>query len=225
MFYRLNYTFRRWRYQKKSAGTPLQPLYEQPPFSLARSFSQTRFLVVDCEMSGLNVKRAELLSIGWVMIENGRISNSTARHLLVHSDKGAGESIKIHGLLDSNLAGAHSAAAVLMLLIRQMPGTVLVFHHAFLDIRFLQRAAWANFRCPMLFSYVDTMEIEKRRIESQGKPRGLRLNQCRQHYGLPPVTQHNALADAHATAELLLAQASYLTMNRELSLSRLSPHC
>ncbi len=225
MFYRLNYTIRRWRHRKNSLGTPLQPLYDQAPFSPARSFFQTRFLVVDCEMSGLKTRRNELLSIGWVVIENGKISNASARHLLVHSDQGAGESTKIHGLLDSSLAGASSAAAVLMLLIRQMPNAVLVFHHASLDIRFLQRAAVTNFRCPLLFSYIDTLEIEKRRIEALGKTRGLRLNQCREHYSLPSVSQHNALADAQATAELLLAQASYLSTNRNLTLSHLPLRC
>lgn len=225
MFYKLHYTFRRWRFYKKSLGTPLQPLYDQPPFSLSRAFLQTRFLVVDCEMSGLKAKSSELLSIGWVAIENGKISNASARQLLVHTDIGAGESIKIHGLLDSNLAGASSAAAVLMLLIRQMPNAVLVFHHAPLDIRFLQRAAVSNFRCPLLFSYIDTLEIEKRRIETQGKTRGLRLNQCREHYGLPSVAQHNALSDAQATAELFLAQASYLAKNQNLNLSRFPLHC
>ena len=56
-----------------------------------------------------------------------------------------------------------------MLLMKQMPGSVLVFHHASLDVRFLQKATIETFRCPLLFSYVDTMVIEKRRLHLQGK--------------------------------------------------------
>ena len=82
-------------------------------------------MVIDCEMSGLNPKKSQLLSVGWVMIEHGRIVNASAKHLLIHADKGTGESSKIHGLLDSSLAGATSVAAVMMLLIKQMPGAVL----------------------------------------------------------------------------------------------------
>lgn len=225
MFYKLHYRYQHWRFHQKASGTPLQPLYEQPLISSSQSFTSTRFLVLDCEMSGLNLKNCQLLSIGWVMIEHGRIVNSSARHQLIHADRGAGDSSRIHGLLDSSLAGATSAASVLMLLIKQMQGAVLVFHHASLDIGFLQKAVIENFRCPLLFSYVDTMDIEKRRIHLQGKTMGLRLSQCRDRYGLTSSQQHNALADAQATAELLLAQASYLDSKHELKLSDLSIRC
>ena len=224
-FYKLLCRFQRWRFQPKALRTPLQPLYEQPAIEQAQAFLDTRFLVLDCEMSGLDTKKCQLLSIGWVLIERGRMVYASAKHLLIHADRGAGDSSKIHGLLDSSIAGASSAATVLLLLIKQMQGAVLVFHHAPLDIRFLQNASMDNFRCPLLFSYIDTMEIEKRRLQLQGKSAGLRLVQCRQRYGLPAGSQHNALADAQATAELLLAQASYLGKPEALKLSQLSLHC
>jgi len=225
VFYKLHHKFQHWRYHTKASGTPVQPLYQQTLIKASQSFASTRFLVLDCEMSGLDVKSCQLLSLGWVMIEHGRIVNASARHQLIHADRGAGESSKIHGLLDSSLAGATSAASVLMLLIKQMQGAVLVFHHAPLDIRFLQKAAIENFRCPLLFSYIDTMGIEKRRVHMQGKTMGLRLSQCRERYGLTSSQQHNALADAQATAELLLAQASYLDREQKLKLSDLSVRC
>jgi len=225
VFYKLHHKFQHWRNHKKASGTPVQPLYVQPLINASQLFTSTRFLVLDCEMSGLDVKSCQLLSLGWVMIEHGRIVNASAKHQLIHADRGAGDSSKIHGLLDSSLAGATSAASVLMLLIKQMQGTVLVFHHAPLDIRFLQKAAIENFRCPLLFSYIDTMNIEKRRMHIQGKTMGLRLSQCRERYGLTSSQQHNALADAQATAELLLAQASYLDREQKLKLSDMSVRC
>lgn len=221
VFYKLNYKIRQWRFHKPSMRTPLQPLYEQAIIAPSQSFNNTRFLVIDCEMSGLDAASCQLLSIGWVVIEHSRILGASGRHVLVHADRGAGDSSKIHGLFDSRLAGANSAAAVLMLLVKHMQGAVLVFHHAGLDRRFLQKASLENFRCPLLFPYIDTLEIEKRRLHIQGKTAGLRLSQCRERYGLPPVGQHNALADAQATAELLLAQASYLGRGSELKLSQL----
>ncbi len=176
-------------------------------------------------MSGLDVKSSHLLSIGWVVIEHGRIRNASGKHLLIHAETGAGDSSRIHGLLDSSIAGARSAAAALLPLIEQMQGAVLVFHHAPLDVRFLQKAAKENFRCPLLFPYVDTMEIEKKRLQIQGKVLGLRLGQCRGRYGLASAAQHNARADAQATAELLLAQASYLEKGHDLKLSELHIRC
>ena len=116
MLYKLKYKYRQWRYRQKAHNSPLQPLYEEAPLQPSQDFLSTRFLVLDCEMSGLDPNKCQLLSIGWVVIENGRIVNSTAKHLLIHADRGAGDSSKIHGLLDSSIAGANSAASVLMLL-------------------------------------------------------------------------------------------------------------
>lgn len=225
VFYKLINSLQHWRFSQIANGTPLQSLYQAPVIPASQSFLNTRFLVLDCEMSGLNPNKCQLLSIGWVMIEHGRMINSSAKHLLIHADRGTGDSSKIHGLLDSNIAGANSVATVLILLMKQIPDTVLVFHHASLDMRFLQKATIENFRCPLLFSYVDTMAIEKRRMHLQGKTKGLRLAQCRQRYGLPDGVQHNALADAQATAELFLAQASYLGKQESLNLSDLSVSC
>ena len=188
MFYKLHYWLLHKRFYKKSRGTPVEPLYDQPLIDSSQPLKSTRFLVLDCEMSGLDVKRCHLLSLGWAVIEHGRIINSSGKHLLIHAEKGTGDSSKIHGLMDSSIAGARSAAAVLMLLIEQMQGAVLVFHHAPLDIRFLQKAALENFRCPLLFSYIDTMEIEKRRLHIQGKTMGLRLAQCRERISRRPWT-------------------------------------
>ena len=225
VLYNLSYRYRQYRYRQEADNTPLQTLYQAPIISSSQLFPDTRFLVLDCEMSGLDPKKCQLLSIGWVLIERGRIINSSAKHLLIHADRGTGDSSKIHGLLDSNIAGAKSVAIVLMLLMKQIPGSVLVFHHAPLDVRFLQKATIETFRCPLLFSYVDTMVIEKRRLHLQGKMNGLRLAQCRQRYGLPHGVQHNALADAQATAELFLAQASYVGKPETLRLSQLSLSC
>ncbi|WP_075187092.1 3'-5' exonuclease [Teredinibacter haidensis] len=199
----------------------MEDLYQQPPFSGSQMFRDTRFLVVDCEMSGLDVKMSHLLSIGWVAIENGRIVNSSAKHLLIHTEKSAGESTKIHGLHDRNIAGAKSVAAVLMLLMKQAKASILVFHHAPLDVKFLQKATQGVFRCPLVFTALDTMQIEKRRLQIQGKNDSLRLGETRKRYGLPAVTQHNALADAVATAELLLAQVNYISNMETLKLAHL----
>jgi len=225
VLYNIYYRYRQWRFQQEAYNTPLQPLYLAPVISPSQLFIKTRFLVLDCEMSGLDPNKCQLLSIGWVLIENGRIINSSGKHLLIHADRGTGDSSKIHGLFDSNIAGANSIATVLMLLMKQIPGAVLVFHHAPLDVRFLQKATIETFQCPLLFSYIDTMQIEKKRLNLQGSMGGIRLAQCRQRYGLPDSAQHNALADAQATAELFLAQASYLDKQENLKLAALSLSC
>jgi len=204
------YHYYRWRYRKRIQGQALQPLYDQPPVSRKQSVFSTKFLVIDCEMNGLDVRTNHLLSIGWVLIENQRIINSSGRQVLIQNDYGGGSSSVIHGLRDANLASAKSVASVILLLLKQMQGCVLVFHHAPIDLRFLQKVAREIFKCPLFFYYLDTMEIESRRVSLQGKFLDLSLSACRDRYGLPDAVEHNALADAMATAELLLAQIATL---------------
>lgn len=219
--YSLSRFLQQQRYAKKALNRAVEPLYAQAQIPASQFFTDTEFLVVDCEMSGLNVMQDQILSIGWVTIRGNRIVNASRRYYLIHAEKGTGETTRIHGLMESSIAGAASIASVLMILIKQMQNKVLVFHHAPLDLAFLQRASLHHFQCPLLFSYLDTLEIERRRLHLRNQTGGLRLAQCRERYSLTSGNQHNALADAFATAELLLAQASYIGDTDKLPLSYL----
>ncbi len=225
MVFKLKFAWQRRRFGRLARNSPVAPLYNQSAPQPSTDFFKSRLLVVDCEMTGLNPARDHLLSVGWVVIEHGLIINASARHLLVHAESGAGSSTMIHGLNDARIAGARSAATVMLTLCKQIPGATLVFHHAPVDLAFLQKTARDNFRCPLLFGYLDTMHIERRRLHLQNKSRSLQLSGCRERYGLPPVHQHDALTDACATAELLLAQAAYLRNRRGLPLAELGLRC
>lgn len=213
------------RYHVKAQDTPLAPLYALPITDDRQSFLKTKFLVVDCEMSGLDVNKDRLLSIGWVIIENGRIQTDSAEHFIIHSSENVGESVLIHGLHDHMLAQGQSMQDVLSILVQRIQACVLVFHHAPIDLRFLQKSAMGEFHCPFLFSYIDTMEIQEKRLNQSGKHSGLRLQQCRSGYGLPDYPQHNALNDAQATAELFLAQAHHIGVLNALCLNDFPIRC
>lgn len=225
MLFKLKFAWQRRRFGRMARNSPVAPIYEQITPKPSTDFFTSRLLVVDCEMTGLNPARDHLLSIGWIVIEHGLIINASARHLLVHAESGAGTSTMIHGLNDARIAGARSAATAMLALCKQIPGATLAFHHAPVDLAFLQKTAWDNFRCPLLFGYLDTMHIEKRRLQLQNRSLSLHLSGCRERYGFPPVLQHDALTDARATAELLLAQAAYLRNKNGLPLSELGLRC
>lgn len=222
--YRSAYLYKRWKWAKIAKRTPLGCLYERILPPLNTPVEQCTFLVADCEMSGLKPSQHDLLSIGWVRIEQGMIDYASRQHLLIHSRESVGDSIKIHGLCDSRIAGASSPSKALSVLAQQAKNTVLVFHHAVLDKAFLQKAAVQTFGCPLVFPLIDTMDIEQRRLTRQSKTASVQLNLCRDRYGLPPAFAHNAMFDAVATAELLLAQWSYMKTSRPLTLGELRPH-
>ena len=71
---------------------------------------------------------------------------------------------------------------------------------------------------------MDTLLQEEfllRRREQAIKSGDLRLHACRERYGLPTYQGHNALLDALATAELLVALAAHRSGGKPFALRRL----
>ena len=87
---------RRLMYARRVQGSELQKCWQMPLPSIGRDWRQVSFLVVDAEMSSLNVNEGELLSVGWVCVEDGAIALNTARHYLIKATNSVGQSATIH---------------------------------------------------------------------------------------------------------------------------------
>ncbi len=215
---------RRRLYERRVAGTALQNCWRAPLPSTSSDWRQVSFLVVDAEMSSLDVDEGELLSVGWVQVDNGAIALASARHFLVSAEQSVGQSATIHNLRDCELVGAEPGEVILQRFLEAAAGRVLVFHHAVLDMAFLDRVSRNAFGAPILMPFVDTLQQEKtllQRREQAIASGDLRLQACRERYGLPAYPAHNALIDALATAELLLAHVTHRCGSGSLNLGRL----
>jgi len=196
---------------RRLIGAPTHPPHN---IDLTLPYTKSRMLAVDLEMNSLEVSEGEILSLGWVVIEKGEIRLGTSQHLLIDSPALAGESTRIHGIRDIDRQGGHSLQEGLETLHEAAENSILIFHHAALDLGFLHAAA-AKTGLPCLrLPIVDTLVLEQRRKLRSGleiKPGTLTLASCRTQYALPPAPQHNALEDALATAELALAMFSAIS--------------
>lgn len=173
---------------------------------------QVEFLVADLETSSLDTQTGEVLSIGWVVIKQGKIQLDSAEHRLLKPKKTVGQSAIIHHLRDCELEQGEDILVVAERFLQLAAGRVLVFHHAPLDMSFLNKASVELFSSPLLLPVIDTLEIEKKKVLRQQdhiKEGELRLSECRSRYNLPAYPAHNALMDALSAAELLLAQINY----------------
>jgi len=171
----------------------------------------TPLIAVDLELTGLDKRSERIVSMGWTLVDDGRIRLGSNRHLLIRSASPVGESAVIHGVLDRELERGATLEDGLRALFEAARGRLWVMHHAGLDIAFLKSAcgAWAG--CTPGFIVLDTMRIEyqlRRRREIPVKQGDLQLGRIRSLYGLPAYTAHDALSDAVATAELMLAIAA-----------------
>lgn len=184
----------------------------------------TPLISVDLELTCLDARHAQIISIGWTHVDRGRVSFAANRHILVNADQSVGHSAAIHELLDSDVAQGVPLAAGIQALFEAARGRVWLFHRAGLDVAFLQKAcvSWAGVTPP--FMVLDTMQMELVMRQRRGLPvhkDDLQLGKLRSSYNLPRYTVHNALIDACATAELLLAIASRMDSSDSI---RLRPH-
>ena len=215
---------RRRAYARRVEGTALQACWQMPLPYTGRDWRRVSFLVADAEMSSLDVNEGELLSVGWVCVEGGSIALDSARHYLIQPDNSVGQSPTIHHLRDCELTDADTRAEVLQRFLEVAAGKVLVFHNASLDMAYLNGVSRREFNAPILMPVVDTLQQEHAMLQRREVPiqsGDLRLQACRDRYNLPPYPAHNALLDALATAELLIAMAKHRGGGRDFSLGQL----
>jgi DNA polymerase-3 subunit epsilon len=177
-----------------------------------RSWSDWNYLVLDLETSGLDAKQNHIVSVGWVCVQNGVIELDTARHIVIENTD-VGDSVGIHMITDSDIElHGKKRESVLRYLRHLLRDRILVMHHAPMELSFLKQS-WQEEKLPAFsVDWLDTLAIERTRANRTQQPiqdGGFRLGACRERYGLPDYEGHDALTDALATAELLLAQVAY----------------
>ena len=202
----------RKRLLAKASWEPMREYLLSDPPDRQEFWRETELLAVDLETTGLDARQHRIVSFGWVLISGGRIQLDQMRHIVVQSGTPMNQSATIHGVFDSHVAQGLAIESALAELLDQLRGRVLVLHHAPLDQAFLNLACVQACGQKLVVPIIDTMALEKTRLDRRNqpiKPGILRLGAVRERYGLGPIRAHNALTDALATAELLLAIVAY----------------
>ena len=108
----------------------------------------TPLISVDLELTGLDARQHQIISIGWTHVDRGRVSFASNRNVLINADHSVGHTAAIHEILDSDLAQGVSLEDGIQHLFEAARGCVWLFHHASLDVAFLQKAcvSWAVLR-------------------------------------------------------------------------------
>lgn len=222
--------FHHWRLQRRCrllAGQCRQPglrtYVESCAVMQIEKLVDTPIISVDLELTGLDARQNQIIAIGWTQIDDGRIRFGSNRHIMVNAEQSVGHSAAIHELMDSDVAKGVSLETGLQKLFEAATGRVWLFHHAGLDVAFLQQACITFNGVAPPFAVMDTLHMElalRKRRDQPVKHGELQLSTLRSSYNLPRYTAHNALIDACATAELMLAIASRLDSSGSLGLQR-----
>ena len=162
-----------------------------------------RWVVVDCEASGLDPDHDRLLSIGAVAVREGRIDHADAFDTVLRQEK-ASESpnILIHGIGAQAQLGGRERAAALTEFARYVAGAPLVAFHAAFDQALLRRAMAAGGQ------HWKPRWLDLAQLAPALFPR--RAASCRSldewlaSFDIGHPARHDAMADAYASAQLLL---------------------
>ncbi len=197
---------------KLLARAPQGPIKEflKVPFpDPQQSLAKTPILAVDFETTGLNAKQDKLLSVGYVNINNGLIKLGTSQHSIITSaGEMSKENVIIHQITDSEKAKGSQLEQVVSQLLTDLAGKAMLVHYANIEKSFLQQACMELYGMAPVWPIIDTLALAKKQFDRQQKhyhPSQLRLVNLRADYNLPAHHEHNALNDAIATGELLLA--------------------
>ncbi len=168
-------------------------------------------LAVDFETTGLDSNNDELLSIGFVQINNLEIDLSTAAHYLIKTNNDlVEETVVIHKITDDQISTGLALKDAVAHFLQALKGRVMVAHHAKIESGFTQQACRNIYGCGIIIPVIDTLAIEASRLpKEQHANNNLNLNMCCKRYNLPRYRLHDALSDALSCAELLLAQISH----------------
>ncbi|MFV0680555.1 exonuclease domain-containing protein [Ottowia sp.] len=180
-------------------------LFQTRPFQGAHDdepLTALTYTVFDTETTGLNPSQGDqLIQIGATRIVNGRLLRSESFEQLIDPGRTLSTAnIAIHGISNEALQGQPPVAEVLPVFHAFAQGTVLVAHNAAFDMKFLQlqeKATGLVFDQPVL----DTLLLA---VAAQPQQDSHRLEALTERFGITVTGRHTALADATATAEVLL---------------------
>jgi DNA polymerase-3 subunit epsilon len=171
---------------------------------------ELRFTVLDTELTGLDGRRDDIISIGALHMQGSRIELGSAFQVLVKPQALLdGRTVVIHGITPSELEARPSIDMVLASFAEYVAGTVLVGHCLSLDLGFLNRDAKRSRRAPFRNASVDTLSLygwlRRRSAEhpafSLDLP-GPSLYDLAAAFEIPVEAAHSAIGDAYVTAQL-----------------------
>ncbi|MBA4396312.1 MAG: DNA polymerase III subunit epsilon [Syntrophus sp. (in: bacteria)] len=173
------------------------------PASSSLPFDEMRFVVMDLETTGFYHHLGdEIISIGAVIIEDGKIKTDKTFHELIDPHCHVPYEVQsLTGIQPEMLAGCPSFFGALQPFLRFIDGNVLVGHNIEFDLGFINHKLKKYCRIKIDNQVLDTITLAKfLGIRSQG----FSLDDLLAFYGIESVGRHTALGDALMTADVFL---------------------
>jgi len=175
------------------------------------SIGEAEYTVLDTELTGLDLKKDSIVSIGAVKMKGARIDIGSSFYRLINPANGMDhKSILIHGITPSDVAEKPAIDAVLDEMSAFCGDSVIVGHFISLDMNFTNREFKRTGRKILKNRALDTCKIYEWIKSNEGsfsrhysgRQDELDLFSLAREYNISFDEGHNALSDAFITAQL-----------------------
>jgi len=173
-------------------------------------------LFVDLEMTGLRVARDRVIEVCAERVCNGQVQDRMAT--LVRPTCGTFGNQHVHGIEQSELAGAPTFPELVPQLLDLLRGTVLVAHGASWDVSFLEAELGRAGCSSPLSCYLDTLHLSRRAFSLPKHGLAALVEQL----GLPSRPTHRASDDVAALRGLFARLVTELEPQTPRDLWRLA---
>ncbi|HEB49289.1 MAG TPA: 3'-5' exonuclease [Desulfobulbus sp.] len=182
-------------------------------FDQGRPLGEYTFVVCDTELTGLNRRRDEIISIGAVRLRDLQIVPGETFHRYIRPrNTDPNQATLIHRITPEQLRDAPSIEDVLPDFVRFCGDALLVGHFVAIDMHFLNRAARRVLGGTLSNPGIDTMRLARAYKEARcrdyygycDQSMSYNLDDLSREFHLPRFKPHDALEDALQTAYLFL---------------------
>ena len=178
-------------------GLPAAPVDAAP--------AAARFVVADVESTGLDMRTDRLIAIGAVTVEAGRIDLSRSFYKVLRQPAASSrDNILLHGIGGTQQREGEDPIEALLAFLEFAGRAPLVAYHAAFDATMIRKATLEYLGETFKPPWIDLAYVAPELIRTEGV-RHKGLDAWLQRFGIEVFSRHDAVADALATAQLLLA--------------------
>lgn len=185
---------REWQ-RRRLRDPALAFLYESAP--------PQEWVSIDCETTGLDRRRDEIISIGAVRIVGDRLMTSEALSLLVRPSRAiSADSVRVHRLRERDVAQGLAPEEAMHRLLRFIGARPLVGYYLEFDVAMLERILLPMAGVPLPQERIEVsalyhdFKFRQLRGHEQDRNIDLRFDTLMHDLGLPRRDAHDALNDA-----------------------------
>lgn len=182
------------------------------------AYKDIRFVALDTETTGFDIKKDRMLSIGAVAIRNNRILVDDSLELYIKQDVFKKETAVIHGITKAGGNEKTEEEKALKKFVKYLRGGVIVGHHTAFDVAMINQALRRHRLGKLANKKLDTNYLHKNLIRNNPYRKLYSLDDLCDTYQIKKHDRHTAMGDALLTAYVFLKIIGKYKRNKALDL-------